>query len=242
MRLVVLAAGVVLSAGAMLASTTFATINYESTGKLIWGGPCVTPGVACPTDTVGFNYDGGLDTSPIVGQVNATMSYYWQAAGPAEQVTSGPVSFYDEPVEGYFTFTYGGMNLLTVDFNAAEAVLMYLQVDYNNVPIYQDLSLTLNPTTSGGVAPIFTSDILRFAPTLTNWNVYIDFGAINPGLQTSGGNQYIKNFNSSWTTFTVGSTPFPGGVVVPEPASMLMAGAGLLTLGGLLSLRKRFRK
>jgi LPXTG-motif cell wall-anchored protein len=31
-------------------------------------------------------------------------------------------------------------------------------------------------------------------------------------------------------------------VVVPEPASMLMAGAGLLTLGGLLSLRKRFRK
>ena len=61
---------------------------------------------------------------------------------------------------------------------------------------------------------------------------------MNPGVGTNG---YIKGFPSKWNSFTVGADPYPNGQV-PEPASMLMAGAGLLSMGGLLSLRKRLRK
>jgi hypothetical protein len=126
--------------------------------------------------------------------------------------------------------------LLTVDFSAQDALLEYIAI----APGYGDLLLILNPGTSGaGNPPSMTSDILTFAPGgLTDWSLIIDFGNNNPGF-VSGGN--IKNFTSPIINGSVGGSPLPKGQI-PEPASMLMAGAGLLAVSGLLRLRKRFHK
>jgi hypothetical protein len=234
MKFFALAACVVLTAGAVSAATTFANIDYNGT-KMIWGSGCTTLGTACPAD-VDFNYVGGANNNlpPYNSTMAATFTYDWAPIGPAEKNVYGPGS-YDEYVTGYFVFSYGGVNLLTVDFSGADAILAYS-------PLYGDLSLILNSTTSGGVAPTMSSDILTIVPALTDWAVNIDFGNQNPGVYTSGPNNGdIKNFKSTWNSFTVGATPFPGSQV-PEPASMLMAGAGLLSTVGLLSLRKRLRK
>lgn len=224
MRLVALAAGVMLSASALLASTTFANINYNGT-KLVWGSPCNTVGAACP-GTGFFQYLSPIDNEPPYNTaMDATVTYDWEPDGTAQQF--GP--FYDEYVTGEFSFALGAANLLTVNFESAPALLFYNAAS-------NDLSLFLNSTTSGGVAPIVTSDILTFAP-LTDWAMTIDFGSVNPGVL----NGYIAGFHSNWNSFTVGASPFPAGQI-PEPASMLMAGAGLLSIGGLLSLRKRWHK
>jgi hypothetical protein len=225
MKLVALAACAMLSASALLASTTFANINYNGT-KLVWGSPCDTVGAACPATGL-FQYVGGIhNNAPYNGAMDATLTYDWEPDGVAQTGFGGE---YYEYLTGEFEFTYGGANLLTVDFHAVDAVLLYQ-------PLTSDLSLYLNTTTTGGVAPIMTSDILTIAP-LTDWAMTIDFGNVNPGVL----NGYVKGFNSKWDSFTVGASPYPAGQI-PEPASMLMAGAGLLSIGGLLSLRKRWHK
>ena len=230
MRLLALAAGVALSAGALLASTTFANINYTG-GPLTWGTACEA---GCTSSGL-FQYVGGMvNLPPYDGALHADLTYDWTPTGKAIQ-GSGPFSgFYFENLTGSFAFTYGATNLLTVNFESADAQLFYNASS-------GDLSLALNAGTTGPFAPFMTSDILTFQP-LTDWAMIIDFGIYNPGIYTSGSNNgYIKDFSHSWSTFTVGSTPYPAGMV-PEPASMLMAGAGLLSMGGLLSLRKRLRK
>jgi hypothetical protein len=75
------------------------------------------------------------------------------------------------------------VNLLTVDFSGADAILAYS-------PLYGDLSLILNSTTSGGVAPTMSSDILTIVPALTDWAVNIDFGNQNPGVPTGPGTEH----------------------------------------------------
>jgi hypothetical protein len=224
MRLVVLAAGVVLSASALLASTTFANINYNGKG-LVWGSPCATVGAACPATGL-FQYVGGIhNNAPYNGVMDATLTYDWEPDGTAQQF--GP--FYYEYVTGEFSFSLGAADLLTVNFESAPALLFYNAAS-------SDLSLTLNPGTTGGIAPLFTSSVLTIA-ALTDYAMTIDFGNVNPGVL----NGYVKGKTLKWDSFTVGSSPYPGGQI-PEPASMLMAGAGLLSMGGLLSLRKRWHK
>lgn len=232
MRLTTLAACALLSAVALSAAPTFASFNYAGT-PLNWGGCTTAPGC---TATVVFNYDGSIvNLDPYNTPLTSTLTYNWAPVGAAVSGTvPGLGTVYSEPVTGTFAFSYnaGGTveNLLTVDFSSAQAVLVYYS--WTN-----ELSLVLNSTTSGGTAPVLTSSILTFASgAATDWSFVINFGSTNPGV--SGG--YINSFTSQFDGI-VGTSPYPSGQV-PEPASMLMAGMGLLAIGGLTGLRKHFRK
>lgn len=232
MRLTTLAACALFSAAVLSAAPTFASFNYAGT-PLNWGGCTAAPGC---TATVVFNYDGSIvNLDPYNTPLTSTLTYNWASAGTA---VSGSVpglgTVYSEPVTGTFAFSYnaGGTteNLLTLDFSSAQAILVYYS--WTN-----ELSLVLNSTTSGGTAPVMTSSILTFASgASTDWSFVINFGSKNPGV--SGGS--INSFTSQFDGI-VGTSPFPNGQV-PEPGSMLMAGMGLLALGGLGGLRKYLQK
>lgn len=234
MRLATLAALALLTAGSMPASTTFATFIPYGGSVLQWGGACTT---GCTAD-VELNYIGGIkNNAPYNATLLGTLNYNWAPIGPVTSQTFFGQPAYTQEVVGNFSFSYvspgGTENLVTVDFSAAPGELTY-------VGFFGDLAFRLDPTTSGAIAPGMTSDIVAFAPGgLTDWTFGIDFGNKNPGF-AAGGN--INPFTSTLGfNGTIGASPLPAGQI-PEPASMLMAGAGLLAVGGLLRLRKRIRK
>jgi MYXO-CTERM domain-containing protein len=232
MRLTTLAACALFSAVALSAAPTFASFNYAGT-PLQWGGCTTAPGC---TATVTFNYDGSIvNVDPYNTPLTSTLTYTWASAGAAVSSTvPGLGTVYAEPVTGTFAFTYndGGTteNLLTIDFSSAQATLVYYS--WTN-----ELSLVLNSTTSSGTAPVLTSSILTFASgASTDWSFVVNFGSTNPGVTGGSINSFTSQFDG-----IVGISPYPSGQV-PEPASMFMAGMGLLALGGLGGLRKRFQK
>jgi hypothetical protein len=228
MRLATLAAFALLTAGTVPAATTFATITGSG---LTWS----SAGTTNATTTVNFTYDGVKNNAPYNSTLyGATLTYSWApVSGTLATSTTIFGTSYWEAVTGDFSFTYtptGSTDLLTVDFSTVDAYLIYTASPTGN-----DLELVLNPTTTGGTAPSFSSDVLTF-PAISDWAYVIDFGNKNPGY--ASGN--IKNFTYGFNS-TVSTTGFPSGQI-PEPASALMAGAGLLAVGGLLRLRKRFQK
>jgi len=234
MRLATVVACAALAVSTASAATTFATFIPYSGSTLDWGG-CTT---GCTT-TAKFNYVGGIKNySPYDTMLIADVAYDWAPVGSATAFSvPGVGTEYYEYVTGYFSFSFtppgqSQENLLTVDFSAANGLLLYN-------PFSADLSLILTPGTSGAAnAPIMTSSIVTFAPgSLSDWAFTIDFGNTNPGIGESGN---INNFTSGFNGI-VGSSPLPAGQI-PEPASMLMAGAGLLAVGGLLRFRRFGRK
>lgn len=237
MRLATLAVFALLTAGSVSAATTFAGFIPDPTAgtpqTMQWG--C---GSSCSPTTVSFNFSGvaGLPAAfsgPLFG---ATLTYDWAPVGTTTSYFNGLGTGYWQYVEGSFAITYpsggGTTDLLTVDFPLSEALLGYNPTS----PTSGDLFLLLSPGIGTNIAPSMTSDVVFFQG-LTDWSFSIDFGNKNPGF-TPGGD--INGFTSTVFNGTVGATPFPSSV--PEPASMMMAGAGLLLVSGLLGLRKRFHK
>jgi len=229
-----LAAFALFTAGSMSAATTFATFLPYEGSTLQWG--ACAPGSPC-TISVNFNYVGSVASqnyAPYNGTLVGTLTYDWAPVGTAGGFTIGSTSYYGQDVVGDFVFTFaapgGTENLLTVDFGSVNGQLFYNGGSH-------DLQLNLTPGTSGS-APIVSSTIVKFpGGGLTDWAFSIDFGNLNPGWTVEGNiNSFSGAFNGA-----VGSSPLPGGQV-PEPTSMLMAGAGLLAVSGLLRLKKRFHK
>ncbi|MDR3717935.1 MAG: PEP-CTERM sorting domain-containing protein [Bryobacteraceae bacterium] len=235
MRLATLAAFALLTAGSVSAATTFAGFIPDPTAgtpqTMQWG--C---GSSCSPTTVSFNFSGvaGLPAAYSGPLFGATLTYDWAPVGTTTSYFNGFATGYWQYVEGSFAITYDGgtTNLVTVDFPGSQALLEYSPTS----PTSGDLFLLLSPGIGTSIAPSMSSDVLYF-PGLTDWSFMIDFGNQNPGF-AQGGN--INGFTSTVFNGTVGATPFP--TTVPEPASMMMAGAGLLLVSGLLGLRKRFHK
>ncbi len=224
MNLKTLFACAVLSIG-VASAVPLTVATFSTTSNFNWGG-CTT---SC-TIPVTFTYDGVSNNAPYNAPLSGTLTYSWTKAGAA--TVNGPD--YSQGVYGDFVFTFTPPgkpteNLLTVDFTAAKGVLLY-------EGILGDLILGLTPTTSGGVAPVVTSSILTIPPVLTDWQFLINFGGVDPGV--ANGN--IKNFSHNGAG-QIGVSPAVHGQI-PEPASMLMAGAGLLAIGGLLRIKRRLQK
>jgi hypothetical protein len=73
----------------------------------------------------------------------------------------------------------------------------------------------------------FTSDFISFEPSSFE-NLTFGFSSVTPGL-TSDGEGSVASFTAAGTgTFASNPAPF---VATPEPASMLLIGAGLIALG-----------
>jgi len=214
----------VLSIG-VASAVPMTVATFSTASNFNWGG-CAT---SCSIP-VTFTYDGVSNNAPYDAPLQGTLTYSWTKTGTA--TVNG--NDYSQGVFGDFVFTFTPpgqpeVNLLTVDFAAAKGVLVY-------VGLLGDLFLGVTPTTSGGTAPIVTSSILNVTTPLADWQFLINLGSLNPGI--AGGN--ITDFSTNGTG-SIGVSPRPGGEI-PEPASMLMAGAGLLTIGGLIRMKRRLQK
>lgn len=226
MKLKTLLACAVLCVGvASAVPLTVATFNTSS--NLNWGGCSVSCSIP-----VTFTYDGVFNNAPFNGPLSGTLTYHWAPVGAV--TVNGSDYSQNVYADLAFSFTPPGKptaNLLTVDFTAAKGTLLYESA-------LGVLMFGLTPTTSGGVAPIVTSSILNLPSTITDWEFLVSFGSVSSPGYVVGGN--IKNFSHTATGW-YGSTPNGAGQI-PEPASMLMAGAGLLAIGGLLRMKSRLKK
>ena len=119
-------------------------------------------------------------------------------------------------------------NLFAMLFNAlAPAGFDLLLLQPNNPPgafgDYSALALVDNPVLSS----LFSVDVIYIGPGI-------------PGMQPFFINQYDEN-GAFISTLLQGSTASADGVVVPEPASLSIVGAGLSLVGISCLIRRRFR-